>query len=88
MLPNMGCLVPLSPVEGKFQSVPLSSLMGFQLEIDNRFPRFQQVSQEALTPPQHSNEWRQTNKCPPRDTICCIESNICVEQNIYFVDAD
>ena len=88
MLPNLGHLVPLPTVEGKFQSVPPSSLMRFQLEIDNRFPRFQRVSQEALTPPQHSDESRQMNQCPPRDAICHIESNIRVEQNIYFMDAD
>ena len=88
MLPNLGCLVPLPTVEGRLQSVTSSSLMGFQLEINNGFPRFQQASQEALIPPQQSDESRQTNQCPPRDAICRIESNIRVEQNIYFMDTD
>ena len=88
MLPNLGCLVPLPTMEGNLQSIPPSSLTGFQLKVNNGFSRFQQLSQEASTPPQHSDESRQMNKCQPRDAICCIESNICVEQNIYFVDAD
>ena len=88
MLPNLGCLVPLPTMEGKLQSIPPSSLMGFLLKINNRFPGFQQMSQEVLTPPQHSDESRQTNHCPPRDAICHIESNIHVKQNIYFMDAD
>ena len=75
-------------MEGKFQSFLLSSLMRFQLEINNGFPTFQQASQETLTSPQHSGELRQMNQCPPRDAICHIESNILVEQNIYFVDAN
>ena len=88
MLPNLGRLVSLPTVEGKLQSVPPSSLMGIQLEINNGFPRFQQASQETSTPPQHSDELRQTNQCPPRDAICHIKLNNCVKQNIYFVDAD
>ena len=87
MLPSLGCLVPLPSVEGSLQSVPSSFLMRFQLTIDNRFPRFQQVSQEASTPPQHS-ELRQVTQCPPRDAICHIEPNIHVKQNIYFMDPD
>ena len=69
-------------------SVPLSSLMGIQLQINKGFPRFQRASQGASIPPQHSGESRQTNRHPPRDAICPIESNICIKQNIYFVDAD
>ena len=56
--------------------------------MDNGFPRFQRASQEASTPPQHSDESRQADQHPSRDAICRIESNIHVEQNIYFVDAD
>ena len=88
MLPNLGCLVPLPIMEGKLQSIPPSSLMGFQLKINNGFPRLQQASQEVSTPTQHSDELRQMNQHPPRDAICHIESNIHVKQNIYFMDAD
>ena len=75
-------------MEGKLQSIPPPFLMGIQLKINNGFPRFQQASQEVSTPPQHSDELRQMNQCPPRDAMCCIESNIHIKQNIYFVDAD
>ena len=61
MLPNLGHLVPLPTMEGKLQSIPPSSLMGFRLKINNGFPRFQRASQEVLTPPQHSDELRQMN---------------------------
>ena len=89
MLPNLGCLVPLPTMEGKLQSIPLSSLMGIQLKINNGFPRFQQAMQEVSTPPQHSDESRQqVNQHPPRDAICHTKSNIHFKQNIYFVDAD
>ena len=63
----------------------LPFLIGIRLKINNRFPRFQQVSQEVSTPPQHSGESRQMNQCPPRNAIC---HNICSKQNIYFMDAD
>ena len=86
MSPNLGCLVPLPTMQGNLQSVLHPSR--FQLAIDSRFPRFQRVSQEALTPPQHSDESRQANQHPPRDAICRIKSNICDEQTIYFMDAD
>ena len=66
----------------------LDASPGIQLEINHGFSRFQRVSQEALTPQQHSGESRQMYQCPPRDTICHIESNIRIEQNIYFMDAD
>ena len=69
-------------------SIPLPFLTGIQLKISNRFPGFQRASQEASTPPQHSGELRQTNQHPQRDAICHIESNIHIEQNIYFMDAD
>ena len=58
MLPKLGHLVPLPTMEGKLKSVPPSFLTGIRLEINNRFPRFQQASQEALTPPPHSDELR------------------------------
>ena len=85
---QLGHLVPLPTMEGKLQSIPLSSLMGIRLKINNGFPRFQQASKEVSTPSQHSDELRQMNQCPPRDAICHIKSNICIEQNIYFMDAD
>ena len=69
-------------------SIPPSFLMGIWLKINHRFPRFQQASWEAWTPPQHSVELRQMYQHPPRDAICCIESNIPIKQNIYFMDAD
>ena len=74
MLPNLVHLVPLPTMEGKLQSLPPSSLTGFQFKINNSFPRFWGVSQEALTPLQHSDESRKMNQCPPRDATCHIES--------------
>ena len=61
MLPKA---VPLPTVESKLQAIPPSSFTGFRLEINNGFPRFQQASQEALTPPLHSDESRQISAHP------------------------
>ena len=88
MLPKLGMLSASPHCGRQTPSVPPPFLMGIQLQISNGFPRFQQASQEASTSPQHSGELRQMNQCPPRDTICHIKSSICIEQNIYFMDAD
>ena len=88
MLPKRGMLGASNHHGRQTPNVPLPFLMGIQLQITHGFPRFQQASQEASTPPQHSGELRQMNQHPPRDAICRIESNIHIEQNIYFVDTD
>ena len=68
--------------------IPLSFLMGIQLKITTGF----------LDSSEHLRRCRllhntlvsrdKLNQHPPRDTICCIQSNICIEQNIYFVHTD
>ena len=59
-------------------------LDGNSTQNQQRVPRFQRVSQEASTTPQHSDESRQMNQCPPRDAICHIKSNIHVKQNFIL----
>ena len=45
-------------------SIPLPFLEGFGLKTTVDFPRPQQVSQEASTPPQHSDESKQDVSAP------------------------
>ena len=89
MLPKSGML-GASPHHGRQTPKHSSTLLDVNLTQKSTvgFLDSSKHLREVLTPPQHSDELRQMNQCPPRDGICCIKSNICIKQNIYFVDTD